>query len=219
MAMRISVSSSNAALAPTLAGLALVCVVGTAAIWHATLGFAVISTEEGRRLAIERQPLAAPLVAIHAPQASTLPGLLAAERRVAIVNFIYSSCNAVCSAQGAAFQRLQEQIVQRGLHRRVRLLSISFDPRDTPAVLAAYARRQHADPQLWRMVSVDDGGDRQRLLDAFGVVVLPAPMDEFQHNAALHLIDQSGRLVRILDYDAPERALDQAALLANGGRP
>jgi hypothetical protein len=89
----------------------------------------------------------------------------------------------------ANYQQLQQAIVQRGLLQQVRLLSISFDPRDTPAVLAQYSQRQHADPRLWRMVSVDRQPDREAALDAFGVVVLPAPMGD-SHNA--FLLDRGG---------------------------
>jgi protein SCO1/2 len=193
MATTTSINSSNeAGLAPTLAALALLGALGTAALWQATLGFEVISTEDGRRLAVARQPVAAPDVAVHAPQADTLAHLLGADGRVAIASFIYSGCNAVCAALGSECQQLQQAIVQRGLLQQVRLLSISFDPRDTPAVLAQYSQRQHADPRLWRMVSVDRQPDRQALLDAFGVVVLPAPMGEYQHNAAFHLLDRRG---------------------------
>ena len=60
------------------------------------------------------------------------------------------------------------------------------------------------------------------LLDAFGIVVLPAPMGEFQHNAAFHLIDRQGRLARITDFDNPAQALEHAVNMAqapdDGGR-
>ena len=222
MAMRISTNSNNnAAPAPTLmltlAALALVCAAGVAALWHGTMGFEVVSTEDGRRLSVARQPVPVPAVAVHAPQADTLAHLLAADGRVAIVSFIYSSCSAVCSVLGGEFQQLQDQIRRRGLEYQIRLLSISFDPRDTPAVLKSYAQRQHAAPHLWSMVAVDRDGQRQALLDTFGIVILPAPMGEFQHNAAFHLIDRHGHLVRIMDYEDPSAALDQAAALARGG--
>lgn len=219
-AMKTSANSSDdAGLTPTLAALTLLGILGTAVLWQATLGFEVISTEDGRRLAVARQPVATPAVAVHAPQPDTLTHLLTADGRVAIASFIYSSCNAVCAVLGSEYQQLQQAIVQRGLQREVRLLSISFDPRDTPDVLAQYARRQHADPRLWQMVSVDRQRDRQALLDAFGVVVLSAPMGEYQHNAAFHLLDRQGRLVRIMDYSAPQAALERAVALSRGAQP
>lgn len=207
--MKTSTSSNSNSLRSTLAALAVVCAVGTAALYQGTMGFEVVSTEDGRRLAVSRQPQDLPAAAER---------LLGGDGRVAIVVFFYSSCNAVCSVLGSEFQQMQQEILRRGLQREVRLVSISFDPRDTPPVLADYAKRQHADPALWRMMSVDREDERKALLDAFGIVVLPAPLGEFQHNAAFHLVDTQGRLARIDDYDEPAQALDHALQLARAAQ-
>jgi protein SCO1/2 len=211
-------SSSNPGTPwPTLAALLLVCAAGMAALYQGTMGLEVVSTEDARRLAISRQPLTLPAAAIHHPQAASLAQLLHDDGRIAIVTFIYSQCNAVCAVLGNEFQRMQDEIRRRGLQRDVRLISISFDPRDTAPVLAAYAQRLHADPALWQMVGIDDDKQRKALLDAFGIVVLPAPMGEFQHNAAFHLIDAQGRLARIDDDDNPAQALEHAVGMARKG--
>jgi protein SCO1/2 len=180
------------------------------ALYRATMGFEVVSTEDGRRLAISRAPMQLPVTAVHTPQAGELSQLLRSDGRVTIMTFFYSSCNALCSVLGDEFQQLQASIHARGLERRVRLLSISFDPRDDAAALAAYARRQHADPAVWQIASVDSASQRKALLDQVGIVVLPAPLGEFQHNAALHLLDRNGRLVLIDDYQNPALALEHA---------
>lgn len=199
----------------TLLAVALVCALGAAALHYATLGFRVVSTEDGRRLSISEQPRALPAAALHLPQPAMLHEALREDGRVAIVVFIYARCNAVCSILGSEFQQLQQAIQARGLQRRVRLLSISFDPRDTAAELQAYARRQNAQPALWRFASVDSAAERRALLDAFGIVVLPAPLGEFQHNAAFHIVDAGGRLVRIVDDNQPAQALEHALALAS----
>jgi len=212
--MKTSTNSNSSTLLPTLAALILVCAAGIAALYQGTMGFEVVSTEDGRRLAVSREPVALPPAAIHQPKPGTLAAMLHDDGRVAIVTFIYSTCNAVCSVLGGEYQQLQDEIRKRGLQDQVRLISISFDPRDTAPVLAAYARRQHADPAIWRMVGVDQPDERKALLDAFGIVVLPAPMGEFQHNAAFHLIDRQGRLARITDFDNPVQALEHAVAMA-----
>lgn len=203
-------SKPDGTLHATLAALLLVCAAGMTALYHGTMGFEVVSTEDGRRLAISRQPLELPAAAIHQPEAGSLARLLADDGRIAIISFIYSTCNAVCSVLGSEYQQMQDQIRKRGLQRDVRLISISFDPRDTAPVLTAYAQKLHADPALWRMVGVVREDERKALLDAFGIVVLPAPMGEFQHNAAFHLIDRQGRLARITDFENPVQALEHA---------
>jgi protein SCO1/2 len=215
--------STRPALPPTLAALLLVAALGTAAIYAGTASFRVISTEAGRRLDIAEHPRALPAAQVYAAAGQPQPGMLAQalgnDPRIAIVTFIYTRCNAVCSVLGDEFQQMQAQIKQRGLQDKVRLLSISFDPRDTPQSLAYYAQRQKAQPQSWQFLGIADARQRQGVLDAFGIVVLPAPPGEFQHNAAFHLIDHQGRLARIVDYADPAQALDTALAMASGARP
>src|SRR5262249_14904872 len=114
-----SPSSSKPSLAPTIGALLGVTALGLAAIWYGTMGFRVVATEDGRRLAIEESPRVLPL-----------PAGAPADKRVTIATFFYARCNAVCSSVGTELQQMQEKIVARGLQDRVRLLSISFDPRD-----------------------------------------------------------------------------------------
>lgn len=214
-----SPSSLPSSLRATLLALLLVCALGLAALWHATRGFQLVSTEDGRRLDIAEHARALPPAQVHLPQATTLQRALAGDGRIAIVAFIYTSCNAICSVLGSEFQQMQETVRRRGAGARVRLLSISFDPRDTPGALAAYAQRQHADPALWQFVSIDRADQRQALLDTFGIVVVPAPLGEFQHNAAFHIVTPGGRLVRIDDYEQPAQALEHALALAQQADP
>lgn len=219
--MTTSTSSRNSAIWPTLASVALVLVLGSAALHHATLGWRVVSTEDGRRLQIAAQPRAVPFATLDRPwpARTTLSDVLRADARVAIVAFIYTSCNTVCAVLGNEFQQLQETIRDQGLQDRVRLLSISFDARDDPQRLAAHAARQHADAAIWRFAAIPVASERQAVLDAFGIVVLPAPLGEFVHNAAFHIIDSQGRLARIDDYDQPQQALADALALQRAGRP
>ena len=67
------------------------------------------------------------------------------------------------------------------------VISISFDDTDTPDRLARYDATMKADPAIWRTAVVSDAVARQALLDAFGIVVIPAPMGQFEHNAAYHV--------------------------------
>jgi protein SCO1/2 len=217
------VVSTRPALAPTLAALLLVAALGTTAIYAGTAGFRVVSTEAGRRLDIAEHPRALPAAQVYAAAGQPQPGMLAQalgnDSRIAIVTFIYARCNAMCSVLGDEFQQMQATLKQRGLQDKVRLLSISFDPRDTPQALADYAQRQQAQPQSWQFLGIADARQRQAVLDAFGIVVLPAPLGEFQHNAAFHLIDRQGRLARVIDYADPALALDGALAMASGARP
>jgi protein SCO1/2 len=144
---------------------------------------------------------------------------------VTIVDFMYTRCVTVCAALGTAFQQMQSAIAshERASSRssRVRLLSITFDPEhDDPGVLAAYATRLQADPRIWRFARVVDSakaGVGPRLLDHYQVTVIPDGLGGFEHNAALLVVDPTGRLVRVFDYSDLDTALAFARALADRG--
>lgn len=196
--------------------LLLVLAAGIGAMYHGTDSFQALTTETARRQAIARAPRLLPAATLQfaSGQRQSLSQALQADGRITIVNFIYTRCNAICSVMGTEFQQLQRSLQVSGLAHTVRLLSISFDPADDPAQLAAYAERMHAQPDVWQFAGIADRGQRQAVLDAFGIVVVPAPLGEFEHNAAFHIVGTDGRLARIVDYDAPEAALEFATRAA-----
>lgn len=210
-------ASSSRATALTALTVLLLAALGLFCLWQVTLGWRVVATEDGRRLMIREQPLALPVTPL-TPQTELLD-TLRRDGRVAIVTFFYSRCNAVCSSLGSQYQQLQSAIAARGMERQVRLLSISFDARDDGLALRHYASLQHADGRIWQLAGIADPGARRRLLDAFGIVVLPAPLGEFQHNAAFHVVDRHGRLVRIFDLEEADAALGYALALAQQAPP
>jgi protein SCO1/2 len=69
-------------------------------------------------------------------------------------------------------------------------------------------------PDVWKLLSLVEPQDRRRLLDSFGIMVVPAPLGEFEHNAALHLVTADGRLVRILGLEDGTQALALAKVLS-----
>ena len=190
-----------------------------------THDFQVWTAEGARRLEVALQPVATPAVQVDgagiAPQ--PLPQWLAAPGRVTIVDFIYTRCQTVCLALGSSFQQMQASLQQdrdSGTPTGVRLLSISFDgAHDSPAVLQDYAQRLQADPAIWSFVRVPDSAQTQQLLRRFEVVVVPDGRGDYEHNAALLVVDGRGRLVRVFDYAEQQLALDYARHLARTGRP
>lgn len=208
--------SSNGATA--LAVLA-VCVAGIGALHYGSSGFRALSTESARRLQVAERPLALPAAHLRDSDGagSLLAHELARDGRVALVTFIYARCQSVCRALGTELQQMQAQLHARGARQRVRLVTISFDPRDDARALADYGRRMGAERQVWRLYGVDNEAERRRLLAAFGVVVVPAPLGEFEHNAAFHIVDPRARLVGIVDYANPEAALEEALVRAGDG--
>jgi protein SCO1/2 len=195
----------------------LVLCLGLVALFIATENGTAYTTETQRRSAVARAPVQVPDFRVFdaSGQAQTLKQLLQQDERVWIVDFVYTRCNALCLALGTVYQQLQQQILDQGLQDRVGLLSISFDPEnDNPTTLNAYARRMRMQSDVWQLVSLQRPADRRQLLDSFGIMVVPAPLGEFEHNAALHLVTADGQLVQILDLTAGKQALNAAAALS-----
>lgn len=203
---------------------ALLAVAAYASAAWLTHDFQVWTAEGARRLEVALQPVATPAVQVDgagiAPQ--PLPQWLAAPGRVTIVDFIYTRCQTVCLALGSSFQQMQASLQQDrggGTPTGVRLLSVSFDgAHDSPAVLQDYAQRLQADPSIWSFVRVPDSAQTQQLLRRFEVVVVPDGRGDYEHNAALLVVDSRGRLVRVFDYAERQLALDYARHLARTGR-
>lgn len=204
-------------LAATFAACLGVLLLGLLAIFHATAGGTAYTTETLRRSAVAQAPVIVPdfQVVDARGQVQPLHAVLGQGGRVWIVDFVYTRCATLCLSLGTVFQQLQAQVIAQGLQDRVGLLSISFDPaNDQPAALAAYATRMRMQGHVWQLVSLADTADRRRLLDSFGIMVVPAPLGEFEHNAALHITTPDGRLVRILGLQDGAQALSLAAALA-----
>jgi protein SCO1/2 len=95
----------------------------------------------------------------------SLRALLDTDRPV-MLNFIFTSCTAICPAMSATFSTVQSQLGSDS--EQVLMISVSIDPEyDTPDALAAYARRFDAGPQ-WQFLtgSLDDSIAVQRAFDA-----------------------------------------------------
>jgi len=190
-----------------------------------THDYQVWTAEGARRLNVALNPVAAPNVVMDVAglERQTLDELLADGRSATIVNFVYTRCITVCSALGGVFQRVQAEIFNSGtnvVRAPVKLLSISFDPaNDNPTTLQRYASGLSADPRIWRFARVADPADAQRLLDRYGVVVIPDGLGGYEHNAALLVTDPAGRLLRVFDYAEPEIALAYARSVAEQAGP
>jgi protein SCO1/2 len=187
----------------------VVCAAAGGLLAYGTDGFQVFTSEQARRNAIARTPKVLPDVELE--DQNGRPFTLASYHgRPVAVNFVYTQCRSVCPLASREFELLDRAQRSRSsaADGRLQLISISFDPRDTPARLREYASRYHADGLGWRFARLRETRDLGLLLGAFGIIVIPAASGDFQHNAAVHLVDAEGRLARVLDPDA---APDQVA--------
>ncbi|WP_416051389.1 SCO family protein [Cupriavidus basilensis] len=201
----------------TLAMVALVLVLAGAAVFATTRGLRTVSADGARRLDLARAPRELPALALFDQAGRQLAfggpmpqgeGAGKRDRPVTLVTFVYTRCLAICRTSASGQAWLQQQLRERGLQDRVRLLTLSFDPaRDTPAALWAYARTLRADPAIWTFATVAEPARLRGLLDAFGIVVLPDGLGGYSHNAALFLVDTQGRLAAAYDVERPDLAL------------
>ena len=191
-----------AAFAAVTAGLAVLAAV--------TDGFRAVTTEGAWRLSVNERPRPLPDATFldQFGRAFRLSGL---RGRPVLVEFLYTSCPAICGLLASQFQAMPDALAERSRGREVVLLSVSFDPeRDGVTELADYAARLGSDGRIWRIARVNTPDELRNLLDAFGVVVLPDDGGGFVHNAAIYLIDAQGRLAGVYDPDAAERAIAEA---------
>lgn len=144
--------------------------------------------------------------------------------QVVAVTFIYTRCPVpdFCPQIDRRFGEVQRIVAgDAALRARVRLLSISFDPDyDTPAVIAAHARKAGADPGFWSFLT-GDRHDVTPLAARFGVTVMPgeAGAQDIVHNLRTSVIDANGRLSVVFsgsDWTAP--TLVDALRSADGRR-
>jgi protein SCO1/2 len=192
-------------LRTVVAALAAASVFGVA-LWQGTDGLRAFTTEGARRLSVIEQPRPVPAVRLIDAQGRQLT--LADEiGRVVVVEFIYATCPTICVALGESFAKLRDQIRADGLAREVRLISISFDLRDSPEALKEYAEAHGADGRLWIVARPENEQALSTLLKTFGVTLVPDGAGGFVHNVALHVVDQQGRLVAIFDLGEEAQVL------------
>lgn len=85
------------------------------------------------------------------------------------INFVFTTCTAICPSLAATFRRVQQEARTRGLD--VQLISISVDPTvDTPERLQDFAKKFKAEPG-WTFVT-GDKSEIDSLLQALGVAVV-----------------------------------------------
>ena len=88
--------------------------------------------------------------------------------KVVAINFIFTTCTAICPVLTATLRRVQQEAMERNLS--VQLISVSVDPTtDTPARLQDFATKFKAGPG-WTFVT-GDTREIDSLLKALGVAV------------------------------------------------
>ena len=110
---------------------------------------------------------------------------------VVVYNFIFTNCTGICPIMTNNMRAVTPQVDKNA---PVRFVSISVDPtRDTPAVLAAYAKRNRNDPR-WTFLT----GDAQTIVDlsvkGFKLAAGPPQQgsEAFLHSGKFAVADKEG---------------------------
>jgi protein SCO1/2 len=149
------------------------------------------------------------------------PLTLSAWRDAAVVvTFIYLRCPLpqFCPLMDRRFAEVQRLVQDDvALRARVRLLSVSFDPRnDTPEAMSAHAAKVGADPAVWRFATAPSE-TADRFAAAFGVNVVRETDGTITHNLRTVVIGPGGRVATVHDggeWTAAQVVEDLRAALA-----
>lgn len=111
--------------------------------------------------------------------------------KIVLVAFAYTTCPDVCPLMTAAMLTVQRELspVERD---KVHLLTVTTDPEvDSPAVLAAYARRYGADVSNWSFLTGNEPS-LARVWKNFGVGVKRIARGLVDHTPLTAVIDRNG---------------------------
>ena len=176
-----------------------------ACILAATLFFSLVNAHEEK--AAPRSPLTSTPHMSVIRQAPEFFPLSDFKGKTVLVAFIYTRCTTACPLLTWRMARLQKKLISARVPAV--LMSVSVDPRDDAAALAAFAKRYDAKPG-WHFVRGE-----APVLAAYEEWTAPLPNGELDHPARLHLIDAQGRVREIYSlafFDEEQAFLDIQAL-------
>lgn len=127
-----------------------------------------------------------------------------------LMTFFYTACTTVCPILEKNVADVIDTLPEKYIGEDIMFLSISFDTeRDTPDVLQQYGKYLNVNYDEWRMARVPDQDELDKLLRELGVIAIPDGEGDYQHNVAFYLIDRSGTLIDVLDYEDIDGATER----------
>ena len=109
--------------------------------------------------------------------------------KVWVADFFFTSCNGPCPRMSAQMRQIQDRLRDAP---DVRFVSVTVDPqRDTPEVLAAYAKRQNAREGVWNFLT----GEQKQLHNLYRYQFKLGDIDgSLEHSTRFALVDRKGRI-------------------------
>lgn len=116
-----------------------------------------------------------------------------------VADFIFTNCPGPCPRITARLRELQDRTQSPP---DLRFVSFTIDPaRDTPEVLARYARAFHADPARWYFLTGSQADLHQLTRNAFMVGNVDGSLE---HSTRFALVDRQSRIRGYYDSSDPE---------------
>lgn len=115
--------------------------------------------------------------------------------RFVLLHFVFTGCSTTCPTQVRELAALHQSL-PAAVRGKVSFVSVSLDPNDTPATLAAFARRLGAEHSDWQFAS-GSAADIDRLaarMQAFDPAKTRPGLED--HRTSLYLYDARGALVQ-----------------------
>lgn len=130
--------------------------------------------------------------------------------RVAVVHFMYTTCQSFCPLSGSVMSRAQSMLASSPPATPFRFVSISIQPeRTTPAKLKAWLQRFGAGPN-WEAVHIEQPALRQ-VMTYFG----ENTTDVVLHSSQMLVLDRRGRVAHRFDTMPTPQALSGAVQRAS----
>jgi protein SCO1/2 len=141
--------------------------------------------------------------------------------KVVAVTFIYATCTDTCPLLTAKMAGMQKRLGP-DFGSKVRFVSITVDPeRDTPAILAQYARNHGANPAGWAFLTGTPAEIRE-VERGYGIYARKTERGDVDHTFLTSIVDQRGTLrVQYLGirFDPEEFLRDVRSLLREARVP
>lgn len=187
----------------------LVLVFGLVLFFIGTDGFTAYTAETARVTQLKESQPSFPEVTLEDSNGRTY-SISEFQDKYVFITFFYASCTTVCMQLEYNMSQVYKSIPEKYIGEDIVFLSISFDPsRDDPARLAEYGSSFDSDGETWRMARIPDQEELRKVLDKFGVIVIPDGKGNFTHNSAFYLVNKQGNLIDVMDYTKVDKAADK----------
>lgn len=189
-----------------------VFICGCIFIYFTTDGGKAWTTESARRIDVINNPWQIPPSQLTAID-NKIVTVEDFNKRIQLVDFIFTKCPTTCIGLGLAFKQLQHDLVVNKMDKDVHLISISFDLKnDTPGNLESYLKKYNARSDQWNGYVFRSEQDKNTMLDTLGIIVIPDDEVGFIHNAAIYMVED-GKVIGIFDFDSKDEILARLSSL------